>query len=89
MANAADFRNDLHAILVGEPTGARPNGYQENRAFSLPNSHLDVSYSTRLYKFQEQDTPGIMPDKRIDPDWLSYRRGRDPVLAWILKQPLA
>jgi Peptidase family S41 len=87
MANAADFRNDLHAILVGEPTGARPNGYQENRAFSLPNSHLDVSYSTQLYKFQEQDTPGIMPDKRIDPDWLSYRQGRDPALAWILKQP--
>ena len=87
MSNAADFRNDLHAILVGEPTGARPNGYQENRAFSLPNSHLDVSYSTRLYKFQEQDTPGIMPDQRIDPDWLSYRQGRDPVLAWILKQP--
>jgi len=33
MANAADFRNDLHAILVGEPTGARPNGYQENANF--------------------------------------------------------
>ncbi|HYK20790.1 MAG TPA: hypothetical protein VEV42_08655 [Pyrinomonadaceae bacterium] len=86
MSNAADFRNDLHAILVGEPTGARPNGYQENREFSLPNSHLGVSYSTRLYKFQEKDTPGIMPDKRIDPDWPSYKRGVDPVLAWILRQ---
>ncbi len=86
MSNAADFRNDLRAILVGEPTGARPNGYQENREFSLPNSHLGVSYSTQLYKFQEQDTPGIMPDKRIDPDWRSYQQGRDPALAWILKQ---
>ena len=88
MSNAADFRNDLHAVLVGEPTGARPNGYQENREFSLPNSHLGVSYSTQLYKFQEKDTPGIMPDKRIDPDWQSYRRGTDPVLAWILRQTL-
>ena len=86
MANSADFRNDLHAFLVGEPTGARPNGYQENREFALPNSHIGVSYSTQLYKFQEKDTPGIMPDKRIDPDWRSYRQGRDPVLAWILKQ---
>ncbi len=86
MANAADFRNDLQAILVGEPTGARPNGYQENREFSLPNSHLGVSYSTQLYKFQEQNTPGIMPDKRIDPDWQSYRQGRDPAMTWILKQ---
>jgi hypothetical protein len=87
MANAADFRNDLRAILVGEPTGARPNGYQENREFFLPNSHLGVSYSTQLYKFQEQDSPGIKPDKRIDPDWQSYQPGRDPALAWILKQP--
>ena len=86
MSNAADFRNDLHAFLIGEPTGARPNGYQENRAFLLPNSHLDVSYSTLLYKFQEQDTPGIMPDKRIDPDWRSYKQGLDPALAWILRQ---
>src|SRR5258708_2861547 len=84
MANAPDFPNELHAILVGEPTGARPNGYQENREFSLPNSHLGVSYSTQLYKFQEKDTPGIMPDKRLDPGWQSYRRGEDPVLAWIL-----
>src|ERR1051325_1536801 len=88
MANAADFRNDLHAILVGEPTGARPNGYQENREFSLPNSHLGVSYSTQLYKFQENDTAGIMPDRRIDPDWQSYRCGNDPVLDWILHQKL-
>ena len=88
MANAADFRNDLQAILVGEPTGARPNGYQENREFSLPNSHLGVSYSTQLYKFQEKDTPGIMPDKRIDPSWQSYRRGVDPVVGWILRQEL-
>jgi hypothetical protein len=86
MSNAADFRNDLHAFLVGEPTGARPNGYQENRAFLLPNSHLGVSYSTQLYKFQEKDTPGIMPDKRIDPDWRSYQQGRDPAVEWILKQ---
>jgi hypothetical protein len=60
MANAADFRNEFRAIMVGEPTGARPNGYQENRHFSLPNSHLGVSYSTQLYKFQERDTPGIV-----------------------------
>ncbi len=86
MANAADFRNDLHAFLVGEPTGARPNGYQENREFSLPNSHVGVSYSIQLYKFQEKDTPGIIPDKMIDPDWQSYQQGQDPALAWILTQ---
>ena len=87
MSNAADFRKETNAILVGEPTGARANGYQENRGFILPNSHLPVSYSTEYYKFQDQDNTPIMPDKRIDPDWASYRAGRDPVLEWILAQP--
>lgn len=88
MTNSTDFRKDTKAILVGEPTGARPNGYQENRYFKLPNSHLDVSVSTQLYKFQEKDTPGVMPDKLITPDWAAYKIGRDPVLEWILAQSI-
>jgi hypothetical protein len=84
MANTADFRNELKAILVGEPTGARPIGYQENRGFSLPNSHLSVSYSIEYYKFANQDTPGLIPDKLIEPDWKSYLAGRDPVMEWVL-----
>ncbi len=87
MTNTADFRNDLGAILVGEPTGARPNGYQENRDFSLPNSHLPVSYSIQLYKFSGTDTPGIIPDELIEPNWNSYQAGRDPALEWVLAYP--
>jgi hypothetical protein len=84
MVNALDFRNELHAILVGEPTGQRPNSYSENRGFSLPNSHLDLSYSTEFYKLQPTDTPGVIPDQLIEPDWSSYRAGRDRALEWIL-----
>jgi hypothetical protein len=84
MTNAADLRNELNAILVGEPTGARPNGYQENRSFLLPNSHLSVSYSTELYKFSPVDTLGIIPDKLIAPTWTSCRDGRDDALEWAL-----
>lgn len=87
MTNTADFRNELKAIIVGEPTGARPNGYQENRGFSLPNSHLSVSYSIELYKFSEADTPGILPDKLIAPDWKSYVSGQDKPLEWVLAYP--
>ncbi len=86
MTNATDFRKETNAILVGEPTGGRPNGYQENREFRLPNSHLNVWVSTQFYEFQKTETPAVMPDQRIDPDWASYLRGRDPVLEWIEKQ---
>ncbi len=87
MTNTADFRNDLKAIIVGEPTGARPVGYMENRGFTLPNSHLPVSYSIEFYKFSETDTSGILPDKLIAPDWKSYTEGRDAALKWILAYP--
>src|SRR6185503_10574603 len=84
MVNAIDFRKELNAILIGEPTGGRPNGYSENDAFRLRNSNLEVSYSTRYYKFQDTDAAAVMPDKLIEPDWESYPSGRDPVMEWLL-----
>jgi hypothetical protein len=87
MVNAADFRNEFNAIVVGEPTGARPVGYMEGRYFMLPNSHLQGSVSIELAKFAETDTPGILPDKLIEPDWKSFLDGRDAALEWILAYP--
>ncbi|MCI0390056.1 MAG: S41 family peptidase [Acidobacteria bacterium] len=89
MANAIDFRNELNATLVGEPTGGRPNSYSENEYFFLPNSKLKISYSTKFHKFQDTDTPALMPDKLIEPTWGNYQAGRDAVLEWILAQPLS
>ena len=56
---------------------------------TLPNSRLQVSYSTRYYKLQDQDTPGLMPDKLIEPSWETYPSGRDPGMEWILAQPIS
>lgn len=88
MSNAADFRNELGAILVGEPTGQKPNGYSENRNFKLPNSHLDFSVSTQIYKFADADTIGLIPDRLIEPDWQIFKTGRDTALEWIVAQPV-
>ena len=84
MVNAIHFRKETKAILVGEPIGERPNSYSENDEMTLPNSRLVVSYSTRYYKFLDEDAPAVMPDKRIDPNWADFRAGRDPVMDWIL-----
>jgi hypothetical protein len=88
MVNAIDARRELNAILVGEPTGSKPNSYSENDEFTLPNSRLEVSYSTRYYKLQESDTPSLMPDKLIEPVWELYTAGRDQAIEWILAQPM-
>ncbi|MBV9611289.1 MAG: hypothetical protein JO091_02405 [Acidobacteriaceae bacterium] len=87
MTNVTDFRRETEAILVGEPVGARPNGYQENYWFKLPNSKLTGSCATLHYRFQPlADLPTVMPDQRIDPEWTSYKRGVDPVMQWITGQ---
>lgn len=84
MVNAIDFRKETEATLVGEPIGERPNSYSENDEMTLPNSRIVVSYSTRYYKFLDQDVPAVMPDKRIDPNWADFKAGRDPIMEWIL-----
>ena len=84
MVNAIDFRKQTNAILVGEPIGERPNSYSENDEMSLPNSKLVVSYSTRYYKFVDEDVAEVLPDHRIDPSWADFRAGRDAVMDWIL-----
>lgn len=84
MVNAIDFKKETNAILLGEPPGEKPNSYSENDEFKLPNSGLIVSYSTRYYRFLNEDVPAFEPDIRINPDWKNFKEGRDAVLEWII-----
>lgn len=88
MTNAVDFLKETNATLVGEPTGARPNGWQEKGQFTLPNSHLAVSVSTKYYQFLDEDLPAVVPHRHIPITWEDYRAGRDPVLEWVAAQGL-
>jgi len=83
MANATHFKKETNAILVGEPSGERPNSYSENDEMTLPNSRVVVSYSTRYYQFLDEDVPAVMPDVRIDPTWSDWAAGKDSVMSWI------
>ena len=85
LKNAIDFREVAHATLVGETIGERPNSYSENDEMRLPQSQLQVSYSTMFYKFRPDDGL-IKPDKEIRPTWAEWVAGQDPVLDWIVKQ---
>jgi hypothetical protein len=86
MSNAAHFRAQTAALLVGEPIGEKPNSYQESRRVKLPNSGLMLFYSVRFYKFVEAGENLIRPDQEIIPSWSEFKAGRDPVLEWVLKQ---
>lgn len=88
MVNALDLRQQLNATLVGEPTGGRPNSYAEHGSFLLPNSGLLVAYSLRHYRFGADSATAVEPDRLIEPTWQDFTSGRDPVLDWILTQPI-
>lgn len=80
MTNASDFRRETEAVLVGEPTGARPNGFQELSSFKLPNSKLEVACSIRRYRFESNNLDAILPDLTAEPDWGLVASGRDPAI---------
>jgi len=84
VVNAMDLRRDLQAILVGEPTGEKPNTYGDLKLMTLPNSGLVLGYSSNYYKFQDKEEPGVMPDRLIEPTWADYQIGRDAALEWII-----
>ncbi len=83
---AVRLQNLSHAIIVGEPTAGRPNGFGNAYTFTLPNSGLTMRCST-LYM-----QPTALPDRRpwITPDLSAeitaddYRYNRDPAIKAIV-----
>jgi C-terminal processing protease CtpA/Prc len=87
MLNAVQLKLRTNAILFGEPTGAKPNQYNESsgdKALKLPNSGLKVDYSIRNRQLLKHDSPALMPDVRVTLSSSDYIAGRDPVLEKIL-----
>lgn len=87
MVNSVDFKRAAGAILVGEPTGARPNSYSETGAFRLQNTGVMATVSICRYEAWPEDVAGVPPDQLIPPTWKDYRDGRDAALEWTIGQP--
>ncbi len=74
------------AVLVGAPTGGKPNSYGNVRNLTLPNSLVSVSYSTRHYRLIEgSDPPSLVPGVPVEPTIADLWAGRDPVLEAALR----
>ena len=81
MQNAITLSQDTNAVLVGEPTGGKPNHYGEVRRFRLPNVGLLVQYSTRYWlNYPGSDPLTLEPDVRAAVTVEDLLAGRDPAL---------
>jgi hypothetical protein len=85
--NAVGLRRDTAATLIGEPTAGKPNHFGEVRKFALPNSGIEVSYSTKYFRASDDDGPSLMPDILVELTSADYLAGRDPVLEAIISSP--
>jgi hypothetical protein len=81
MMNAIELKNGFGAILVGEPTGGKPNAYGEIRFLDLPKSRLRISYSTKYFQQVPGDPPSVEPDVAAPLTFADFESGRDPVVA--------
>lgn len=83
---AAQLKHGCDALFVGEVPRAVPNRQADVERFTLPNSRLEITYSSRLRQpFPElADATEIPLDLSAPPTWSSYRAGRDPALEAIL-----
>ena len=84
--NAMDFEKMTDAIFVGEETGGKPNHFGEVRSFKLPNSGLEVNYSTKYFKKSDKYINTFAPDYIIKESFIDLKKGIDPVYDWIKKQ---
>ncbi|MBN1925248.1 MAG: hypothetical protein JW798_05375 [Prolixibacteraceae bacterium] len=84
LLNAIDLKQKTNAILLGEPTGGKPNHYGEVKSFNLNKLNLKVYYSTNFFKNVDGDPPSLEPDVFIPIKSEDMRKLKDPCLDYIL-----
>ncbi len=82
---ALEFKDKLNAKLYGEPTGGKPSHYGDIQKIVLPNSKLNISYSTKYFNSNiNEDT--LNPDCEVELSIQDYVSGSDPVLQKSIKE---
>jgi hypothetical protein len=78
---AVSLKNDTGAVLIGEPTGEKPNSYGEVLPLTLPHSQLSVQYTTKFFRLAPSGDPiALFPDLTVTRSLDDALAGRDPAL---------
>jgi hypothetical protein len=91
---AQNFTNllEIHtaAVFVGEPTGESPNHYGDPESVRLPSSGIEIALSSLWWQdMGPRDTRvATEPAVKIELSASDYESGKDPVLEYVLGQPL-
>ncbi|HPR33252.1 MAG TPA: hypothetical protein PLK12_14225, partial [Prolixibacteraceae bacterium] len=80
-----DLKEKTKTILIGSPTGGKPNHYGEIKSFQLNKLDLKVYYSTYYFKNVEGDPASLEPDVFIPISSEDMNALRDPCLDYVLR----
>lgn len=85
--NAVKTKEELGAILVGEPTSGNVNAFGEIKTFSLKNFPMEISYSTKYFTlFPDYEKDSLYPEVMIPQDFSSILSGHDLEVEWVLNR---
>jgi hypothetical protein len=84
---AFDLLNRDGAILIGEPTGGKPNAFGDTLTFSLPVTGVRVTYSTKRFNLVPGDPRSLDPSMTVAESSSDYFALHDPVLEAVLPAP--
>jgi C-terminal processing protease CtpA/Prc len=84
------YKDNLKAIVVGEPTGERPFVFGCGGADSLmlPKSRVSILYSAGEFTPIDKNIDSVVPDLVVNVSFEEYRNGIDPVLKAALDYPI-
>jgi hypothetical protein len=82
MSLLADLETHTPAVIVGEKSGARPNGYGDSRRLRLPRTGLTIRVSSLYWQVTDprDERDGIAPHIALEPKFADWQAGRDPAL---------
>ena len=86
--NTIQLEEALNPVLIGEPTGGKPNHFGEVKTFTLPNSGLTIRYSSKYFNTYQKDADAdsIYPDIELKVTSKDFKTGEDPILNYIINQ---
>jgi hypothetical protein len=79
-----DLIRNTTCVLIGEPPRTGYDHYGDQRNFRLPNSEVNIRYSTRSFDITDYNSDEIIPDVLINNRFIDYSKGIDPALDYVL-----
>lgn len=83
--NTLSFHKHTEALFYGEGTGGKPNHFGEVKRFKLPETEIEITYSTKYFSNYEKDIDTFIPDEVIESTLEEFIEGKDIILEKILE----